>query len=405
MECPVFSVTELNNYLKLCLEQNPYLRNICVMGEVSNCKQYTSGHWYFSLKDAEGTLSCVMFKWQASSLRFKPENGMTVMAYGKVSVYQRDGKYQLVVSAMMPSGAGDLQAAFEQLKTKLEAEGLFDSSRKKPLPRYPGKIAVITSPVGAAVRDVIRILGARWPMADVMVVPARVQGAEAASELREAVEYVNRFDLADVIIIGRGGGSAEDLWCFNDEALARAVYASRIPVISAVGHEPDVAMTDYTADVRASTPSNAAEICVPDRTELKKTVSDLAGRLDFAVDRRIDDDRKILDSLSQRKVLKDAGAVIDMRRMDLDMLSSRLCNAEQQTAAVQKHKIASAAAKLDALSPLKVLCRGYSMVSDKNGRVIGSVENLSVSQRIVLRMSDGSAECTVNSVNADTFKC
>ena len=257
MERQSLSVSELNNLIKGLLEQEPSLSNVCVRGELSNYKIYPSGHHYFTLKDSESSLRCVMFKSSAVKLRFRPENGMSVTVYGRVAVYPRDGAYQLYCSAIMPEGAGDLQVAFEQLKAQLASEGLFERSHKKPLPQFPKRIAIITSSAGAAVHDMIRILGHRWPMAQVVLLPVRVQGTEAPPEIAGAIRYANEFKVADLIITGRGGGSMEDLWAFNDERVARAIYDSGLPVISAVGHEPDVTIADYVADVRASTPSRS----------------------------------------------------------------------------------------------------------------------------------------------------
>lgn len=268
MEKPTLTVTQLNNRIKDLFELDPLLADVCVRGELSNYKIYPSGHHYFTLKDSESSLRCVMFKSNASKLRFRPESGMSVTAFGRVSVYPRDGAYQLYCSALMPEGTGDLQLAFEQLKAKLSAEGLFDREHKKALPEFPEQIAIITSSAGAAVHDMIRILGHRWPLSKVILLPVRVQGVEAPAEIAGAINYANEFKVADLIITGRGGGSIEDLWAFNDERVARAIYASNIPIISAVGHEPDVTISDYVADRRASTPSNAAEIAVPDINEI-----------------------------------------------------------------------------------------------------------------------------------------
>ncbi|MBR2583780.1 MAG: exodeoxyribonuclease VII large subunit, partial [Oscillospiraceae bacterium] len=267
------TVTQLNQIIKDLIEGQPLLSHVCVRGELSNYKIYPSGHHYFTLKDSESSLRCVMFKSSASKLRFRPESGMSVTVWGRVSVYPRDGAYQLYCTQLMPEGTGDLQVAFEQLKAKLQAEGLFEESHKKPLPPFPGRIAIITSSAGAAVHDMIRILSRRWPMTKVLLLPVRVQGVEAPPEIAGAIRYANEFEVADLIITGRGGGSIEDLWAFNDERVARAIYDSRIPVISAVGHEPDVTISDYVADRRASTPSNAAEIAVPDRREIAELLS------------------------------------------------------------------------------------------------------------------------------------
>ena len=269
MERRIISVSELNGVVKLLLDNDPLLRNLAVRGELSNYKIYPSGHHYFTLKDPEGALRCVMFKGSALRLRFRPENGMKVVVTGRVSVFPRDGAYQLYAEEMIPEGAGDLAVAFEQLKARLYAEGLFDPARKKPLPEYPERIAIVTSPAGAAVHDMIRILRRRYPLAKVILLPVRVQGAEAPAEIAGAIRYADRWQIGDVIITGRGGGSLEDLWAFNDERVARAISACKIPVISAVGHEPDVTISDFVADVRASTPSHAAETAVPDQMELR----------------------------------------------------------------------------------------------------------------------------------------
>mgnify|MGYP001098163034 CR=1 FL=1 len=262
MRYPVYSVTQVNEHIRDLLEADPGLGALFVRGELSNYKLYPSGHHYFSLKDEAGAIRCVMFRREAVSLRFRPQNGMKVLAFGRVSAYPRDGVYQLYVSTLTPDGVGDLHAAFEELKARLSAQGLFDGDHKKPIPKFPGRIALVTSPAGAAVRDMLRILNARWPMARIYVVPCRVQGGEAPAEIAGAISWVNARKCADLIITGRGGGSMEDLWCFNDERVARAIYASAIPVISAVGHEPDVTIADYVADLRAATPSNGAELAV-----------------------------------------------------------------------------------------------------------------------------------------------
>ena len=271
----VLSVTELNEIIKSLVDATPILNNVCIKGELSNYKIYPSGHHYFTLKDQNSSLKCVMFRSSASKLRFRPESGMGVTAFGRISVYPRDGAYQLYCTDLQPEGIGDLQVAYEQLKAKLSAEGLFDPAHKKKLPQFPKRIAIITSSAGAAVHDMIRILGHRWPMTEVVLLPVRVQGVEAPPEIVGAIRYANRYKVADLIITGRGGGSIEDLWAFNDERVARAIYDSELPVISAVGHEPDVTIADYVADVRASTPSNAAELAVPDRADVEGLLSNL----------------------------------------------------------------------------------------------------------------------------------
>lgn len=401
MQKPTFSVSELNGYIKSYIGMSPVLGDLCVIGEISNYKLYPSGHHYFSLKDAEGSLKCVMFRGSAAGMRFRPENGMQVLATGRIAVYERDGVYQLYVSAMIPAGAGNLQLEFERLKAKLEAEGLFDPSRKKPLPEFPETIAVVTSPVGAAVRDIIRILGSRWPLSAVKVVPARVQGAEAPGEICSAIELINREKLADVIIAGRGGGSVEDLWAFNDEGVARAIAASEIPVISAVGHEPDVTIADYAADARASTPSNAAEIAVPDRSDVLSLLNGYALRSAAYAQKRLDDAKRRLESYAGRKVLLDPQEYISVMRIRLDMLAEKLAAAETAEISEEKQKLAALCAGLEAMSPLKVLSRGYSVVFNQHGGIVKSVGELSKGEHLVVRMIDGSASAIVNEISKE----
>ena len=396
MEKTILSVSQLNNALRTYIEGNPFFNNICVAGEISNYKLYPSGHHYFSLKDAEAAVSCVLFRSSAGSLRFRPENGMQVLASGRISVYPRDGKYQLYVSAMMPFGAGDLQMAFEQLKAKLDAEGLFLTAHKKQLPAFPKRIALVTSPAGAAVRDMIRILGSRWPLAEVLVVPVRVQGSEAAGEIAEAIRLVNENRLADLIITGRGGGSLEDLWAFNEERVARAIYASGIPVISAVGHEPDVTIADFTADMRASTPSNAAELAVPDREEISARLESLGLRAAGSMSKRLALSRKAVQELGRKRVLQRPEEFFSLRRMDLDMLRERMLSAEERLISGNKQRFLSCVSSMEAMSPLKVLSRGYTLVQAGNERMVFSAEEARREEELTIRFHDGSVACTVN---------
>lgn len=394
----ILTVSELNNSLKGLIEGDSRFLDICVRGELSNYKIYPSGHHYFTLKDSESSLRCVMFRSSASRLRFRPENGMSVTASGRISVYVRDGAYQLYCSQIMPEGAGDLQAAFEQLKAKLEREGLFDRSHKKPLPEFPERIAIITSSAGAAVHDMIRILGHRWPMAQPVLLPVRVQGAEAPAEIAGAIRYANEFKVADLIITGRGGGSIEDLWAFNDERVARAIYASEIPVISAVGHEPDVTIADYVADRRASTPSNAAEIAVPDMREIQEALDGYDVRASQAMRKKLGSLRDRLGAYAEKRVLTDPTAPINDRRIALDHERDALAAAERQRLAACRESFSALAAALDAMSPLAVLGRGYSIASGADGREIKSVSELAEGKRISLRLSDGRAACTVEEI-------
>ena len=392
------TVTQLNNFIKDIIESEPMLSNVYVCGELSNYKMYPSGHHYFTLKDRESSIRCVMFRRSAARLRFRPENGMGVIVAGRISVYPRDGAYQLYCESISPEGIGDLQLAFEQLKSKLSEEGLFDAAHKKPLPQFPGRIAIITSSAGAAVHDMIRILGHRWPMAKLLVLPVRVQGAEAPPEIVGAIRYANEFDVADLIITGRGGGSMEDLWAFNDERVARAIYESRIPVISAVGHEPDVTISDYVADRRASTPSNAAEIAVPDRRELCDALESYDIRASQAMRKKLSQLSDRLESYRNKQVLKSPTAYIDNRRIELDRNRDRLIRAEEQILNRSRQQFISLTAALEAMSPLKVLTRGYAIASDSEGKCIKSVNELSVDTKLRLTLSDGSADCVVQSI-------
>ena len=398
MERPSLSVTELNSYIKKLVDGDELLMDVCVRGELSNYKIYPSGHHYFTLKDAESSLHCVMFKYSAMKLRFRPENGMGVTAFGRVSVYLRDGAYQLSCTALIPEGMGDLQVAFEQMKAKLSAEGLFDPAHKKPLPAFPGKIAIITSSAGAAIHDMIRILGHRWPMTKVILLPVRVQGVEAPAEIAGAIRYANEFRIADLIITGRGGGSLEDLWAFNDERVARAIYASNIPVISAVGHEPDVTISDYVADRRASTPSNAAEIAVPDWHEMQDSLQSYEIRSRQAMEKTLKSLSQRLDALKNKRVLTDPGVYLDNRRMDLDRVRDRLLAASERQLAAKRQSFVKLGAAMDAMSPLRVLSRGYTVSSDPNGRILKSVKELHPEQAISVRFLDGTADCRVETI-------
>lgn len=398
MEQQTLTVTELNQYIKGLLDLDPMLGNVAVRGELSNYKIYPSGHHYFTLKDSESSLRCVMFKSSAVKLRFRPESGMGVTAYGRIAVYPRDGAYQLYCTGLIPEGAGDLQVAFEQLKAQLAAEGLFDRAHKKPLPAFPGRIAIITSSAGAAVHDMIRILSHRWPMAQVVLLPVRVQGVEAPPEIVGAIRYANEFKVADVIITGRGGGSIEDLWAFNDERVARAIYASELPVISAVGHEPDVTISDYVADARASTPSNAAEIVVPDQRDIRDALESFGIRQDQALRKKLMSLSQQLDAYRSKRVMTDPAAHIDNRRISLDHARDRLVAAEERNLASAQQRFVGLAAALDAMSPLRVLGRGYAIAEDGQGRAIKSVKSLSPGDALTVELCDGRADCLVRAV-------
>ena len=398
MENAVLSVSELNNHIKDLMDSDLLLMGLAVKGEISNYKLYPSGHHYFTLKDAESSIRCVMFKGNASKLRFTPENGMGATAVGRVTVFPRDGAYQLYCTDLLPEGMGDLHIAFEQLKDKLSKEGLFDGVHKKPLPRYPKTIAVITSSAGAAVRDIIRVLGKRWPMSKVVILPVRVQGVEAPPEIVGAIRYANKYNVGDLIIAGRGGGSIEDLWAFNDERVARAIFESEIPIISAVGHEPDVTIADYVADLRAATPSNAAEIAVPDESELREALSSMEVRTMQAMRKKLSEKRTRLTDLGSRRVMQNPTAYIDQKRLELDSVENALLSRFERLISTKKHNYIRYAASLDALSPLKVLGRGYSITTDPLGNAISSAESVNVGDELNVNLSSGSLKCTVDEV-------
>ena len=397
-EC--LTVSELNQIIKKLIDGEPVLSKVCVRGELSNYKIYPSGHHYFTLKDAESSLRCVMFKSSASKLRFRPESGMGVTAFGRISVFPRDGAYQLYCTDLIPEGTGDLQIAYEQLKAKLAAEGLFDTAHKKPLPPFPERIAIITSSAGAAVHDMIRILGTRWSMTKVILLPVRVQGLEAPPEIVGAIRYANRHKVADLIITGRGGGSIEDLWAFNDERVARAIYESELPVISAVGHEPDVTIADYVADVRASTPSNAAELAVPDENEMREYLMSMSIRQTQAMKKSLNRMNTRLDDIKSRRVLQNPMAYVDAKRAELDYVSGKLIAAAEKTNAANRHRFVALASALDAMSPLKMLGRGYAIASKENGEIVKSVSDANTGDKLCLSVSDGLIKCTVDESEA-----
>ena len=396
----IFSVSEANNFIKALLDRVPQLQEIFVRGEISNYKLYPSGHHYFTLKDAEGAMRCVLFKGNALRLRFRPENGMKVIAFGRISVFPRDGAYQLYVSELSPEGAGDLHAAFEQLKAQLEREGLFDPAHKKPLPKYPKTIAIITSPAGAAVHDMLRILRARWPLTEVKLLGVRVQGTEAPPEIVGALRYANRYKVADLIITGRGGGSIEDLWAFNDERVARAIYESEIPVISAVGHEPDVTIADYVADARASTPSNAAEIAVPDRNDVRARLTALERSMTKTEESRLSALRERLTALEQKRVLRDPMAFIADKRLLLDYTQKSLASLAEKQVGERRQRFAALCASLHAMSPL-VLARGYAVARTATGTVLRSADEVTVGETIDVTLGRGSLACTVNETRGE----
>lgn len=391
----VLSITQVNEYIRGRMDSDPLLAQVAVRGEISNYKLYPSGHHYFTLKDESSALKCVMFKGNGMRLRFRPENGMKVIAMGKISVFPRDGAYQLYCTAMAMDGVGDLYAAFEQLKKKLELQGLFDVSHKKPLPKFPGTIGIITSSAGAAVHDMLRILRKRYPLSNVRLLPVRVQGVEAPGEIAAAIRYANYYSLADLLIVGRGGGSIEDLWAFNDERVAYAIYESEIPVISAVGHEPDVTISDFVADLRAATPSNAAELAVPDQDALRQNLDSMTGAMAAALERQIRSAKKHLEVLSQSPALRSPDAYLQQREKSLELLTNRLVFLQNQNITRKNQQYIAAVSKLDAMSPLKVLSRGYAMAQNQKGEVVRSVNQVELGERITVSFSDGTLSATV----------
>ena len=394
----VISVSQLNNYVKALIETDGALRNVFVVGEISNfVNHYKSGHFYLSLKDEKAVIKAVMFKTYAQKLKFEPINGMKVICRGRVSVFDRDGVYQLYIEDMQPEGLGALKIAFDQLNEKLRNEGLFDELHKKPLPKYPNRIAVITSPTGAAVQDIMNVVERRMPLAEIIMCPVLVQGSSAAAQLKNAVDKVNELDCADVIIIGRGGGSMEDLWPFNDEALARSIYASHIPVVSAVGHETDFTICDFVSDMRAPTPSAAAELVVQSKDSLLRYLGGLSSSVNSAISYKLSVLDEQLSYISTKGVLKSPEAYIDSLSENLDKITTDYNRVYQNILNQYDNYLSLISAKLDAFSPLKTLSRGYSIVT-KADKLVKSVKDINANDTLLLRLNDGVADCTVNQV-------
>ena len=391
----VITVTQINEYIRAMMDGDRLLNNVAIKGEISNYKLYPSGHHYFTLKDEGGALRCVMFKGNAQRMKFRPENGMQVIAVGKISVFPRDGAYQLYCTGLVLDGVGDLYAAFEQLKAKLQAQGLFDPAHKQPLPKFPGTIGIITSSAGAAVHDMLRILRKRYPLTKVLLLPVRVQGVEAPGEITAAIRYANHYRLADLLIVGRGGGSIEDLWAFNDELVARAIYDSKIPLISAVGHEPDVTISDFVADLRAATPSNAAELAVPDQDALRQTLDQLSAAMATAMNRQIKMRRQHLDVLAGSAALQSPEGYLQQRRKTVEMLENRLISAQNMQLSKKQQRYIAMTAKLDAMSPLKVLTRGYAMAQKENDEIVRSVSQIEPGEAVRVSLADGDFAATV----------
>jgi len=399
MNAPItLTVSQLNEYVGAIIGSAELLSDIYIKGEISNfTNHYKSGHFYFTLKDETGNLKAVMFRSFASTVPFVPENGMKVTAHGRISVYERDGIYQLYCDELIPDGIGSLYLAFEQLKEKLSAEGLFDEQYKKPIPQFPQRIGIITSETGAAIADLTNILTRRYPICEIELFPALVQGSGAPASLINGIKY---FDgKVDTIIIGRGGGSIEDLWGFNDEKLARAIFACETPVISAVGHEVDFTICDFVADLRAPTPSAAAELAVPDMDELKYTLSSIEKRLDYCISNRLDTLRKRVDTASSLSFFRSPEVYVDKKRTDLSGVEIRFCNAFERIAAEKRSALSETSARLAALNPLSVLSRGYGAVYSNNGDILSSVEGISIGETISIEMSDGSVRAAVTDIS------
>ena len=405
MQKRIITVSELNEYLKMLFEYDEILRNIYIKGEISNfTNHYKTGHFYFSLKDAGGSVRAIMFRSSASKLKFKPENGMRVIVGGRVSVFPRDGQYQIYVDVMEPDGVGALYMAYEQLRAKLEKEGLFAEERKKPLPRFPKRIGIVTSPTGAAIRDMLHITGRRFPSAEIVLYPALVQGADAAASISRGIRYFNTKKSVDLLIVGRGGGSLEDLWAFNEELLVRAVADSELPVISAVGHETDFTLCDFAADLRAPTPSAAAELAVPDTEELLSSLGHMNERISLAMNRRLAKGRDRLGLLSSSRMLKDPRAFIDDKRMALAMDEQALYARMERILAAKRAEFQYKTAKMEALNPLAVVARGYSAVFDEKGILVKSVSQLAPGDGVSFALTDGKVHARVEKIESEKIR-
>lgn len=390
----VFSVSELNKLVKDFFDLNPMLSNLYVKGEISNFKRHSSGHLYFSLKDEASVIKAVMFKFSAYNLDFEPENGMKVVVNARLSSYERDGVYQLYINEMQPDGVGALHIKYEQLKEKLSKEGLFDEANKKPLPRFPSSVGVVTSPTGAAVRDIINVIKRRSPATDIIVYPAMVQGEDAYKTIVAGIEYFNT-EKVDVMIIGRGGGSIEDLWCFNEEAVARAIYKSEVPVVSAVGHETDYTISDFVADLRAPTPSAAAELSVPDSLKIKEFILSAKERMYVSLSKNVSHKRDLLSSFKKSPVFNQPERLIEGYVQETEALKLRMCQACSGLIGIKRERFIKCISKLDSLSPLKVLKRGYTFVENDSGQVIESAKMLKCDDILSLRFADGKVKCKV----------
>lgn len=396
----VYSVTELNNYVKRILDSDENLKNVFVTGEISNFKNHYSGHMYMTIKDEGGSIKSVMFSSYASRLKFVPENGMKVIIFGSVSLYNKDGSYQLYITDMQPDGVGALNLAFEQLKEKLSKEGLFNTEFKKVIPQFPKKIGVLTAPDGAAVRDIFSILKRRYPVAEIVFCPVAVQGETAAPSIAKAINLFNEKNAADVLIVGRGGGSLEDLWAFNEEIVARAIFESKIPVISAVGHETDFTIADFVADLRAPTPSAAAELAVPDIFELKAELLGLKQHLSVLVRNMFVSEREKITNFEKQVTLLSPANKIQNSRQELSNAYEKIVNSMNLRLNDEKNKLSVLSGKLNALSPLAVLSRGYS-ITYNNKKSVMSVNDIKVNDNIKVKVTDGAILATVTDVKGN----
>ena len=400
----VLTVSQVNGYLKLLIEQDDFLNQVAVRGELSNCKLHSSGHLYFTLKDGESELAAIMFRSAAAKLPFVPKSGMKVTVYGKISVYEKGGRYQLYAETMLEDGLGALWLEFERLKKKLEAEGLFDPGRKRPLPAYPSCVGIVTSPTGAAVWDMVNITGRRFPGVRILICPVLVQGASAPASMCRALAYLNVTKACDVIILGRGGGSAEDLWAFNDEGLVRAVAASEIPIVSAVGHETDFTLCDFAADQRAPTPSAAAELVLRDHRDVLQRFDGLSDRMDACMESRLQRYRSRLTEWEQRLKFCSPEGRLKEQRNRLERLATGMDASMQNRLGSARQRLELAVNHLEAVNPLAVLARGYGVVQDSEGRVVSSVAALRVGEPVTIRLSDGRAVAEIRSKEKEQAK-
>ncbi len=401
----IYSVSDVTKFIQNLFDRETEFHHILLRGEISNFKRYSSGHCYFTLKDENSCIKCVMFRGNAQYLKFQPQDGMLAVADGRISVYERDGVYQLYVNQIVPEGIGALALAFEQLKARLEKEGLFDSSKKKPLPFFPKRIGIVTSSSGAVLRDIFKVAKRRNPHVQLILYPSQVQGDGAAEQIARGIRFFNKKYPVDVLIIGRGGGSAEDLWSFNEEIVVRAIASSVIPVVSAVGHETDYTLSDFASDVRAATPSHAAELIVPDVRELISSVEGLRIRMRTASQRILQRKRLLLEKLQQNRAFLHPNCLLDTKRQELDYLFQKVLRLTDQGLKEKRTFFETQMGKLDLLNPARVLYRGYSIV-EHQGKIVHSVRNMKVGDRLELHFTDGDLRAVIDSIGKeDVWGC